>query len=168
MSSRRRARTDQPKSQIPDWVWGAGLGIIVLIFVSAFFLFSQLGGATADACDKALPPLGSLSTIDAAAFAQEDVSLGHVIDLLDQGDLNAAGTIFYGPVHSFTHNVDPGIRAKDETVAKTLCKAVYKLENDLLVATSHATTDQLSADTTAVRNALRDGAEVLGFPRPTG
>jgi len=170
MSERRtraRARKESSdKRSIPDWVWGAGLGAIVLVFIAAFFAFAQLSSGSSDPCDKALTALGT-STVDGPAFQSEDTSLGHMVDLLNQGDLNAANTIFYGPVHNFTHNVDPPIRAKDAATAKSLCKAVTKLEVDLTVAQSHATTDQLATETADIRNRLRDGAVVLGYPRPT-
>jgi hypothetical protein len=168
--SRRRTRLEKEgaRPQVPDWVWGAGLGVIVLVFIGAFFLFSQLGGASNDPCGKALPALGQQTDVTAQAFADEDAALGHMIDFFNQGDVNAANTLFLGPVHNFTHNVDPPIRARNEGVARTLCRAVLTLENVLITPQTHATPEQLAADTVEVRSALRDGAEALGFPRPTG
>lgn len=170
---RRRTRAEKQVSdrrKVPDWVWGAGFGGIIMVFVGAFFALGQLGGGgAADPCGSSLPLLSPTGAeVDAKAFADEDAALGHMIDFLDQGDLNAANALFLGPVHNFTHNVDPPIRAKNEAAAKSLCNAVLKLENVLITGQAKATTQQLAADTTDLRNALRNGAEVLGFPRPTG
>jgi hypothetical protein len=168
-TSRRRTTRQRTVHQaqrgggLPDWVWGGGLGVIVLIFVAAFFLFSRCTGASAS-CDKALGPLGQ-SSLDATGFANEDAGLGHVIDFLNQGDINAANTAFYGEVHNFMHNADPAIRAKNPDLAKNLCNAVVKLETDIEPA-NHQTTATMAADAVSVRKYLGDGAVALGYPRP--
>ncbi len=168
-TSRRRTTRQRTVHQaqrggsLPDWVWGAGLGVIVLIFVAAFFLFSRCSSASAG-CDKALGPLGQ-SSVDATGFANEDAGLGHVIDFLNQGDVNAANTAFYGDVHNFMHNADPPIRAINPSLAKNLCNAVIKLESDL-EPSAHQTTATMAADAVLVRKYLDDGAVALGYPRP--
>jgi hypothetical protein len=168
-SSRRRTTRQRTIHQqqrgggLPDWVWGGGLGVIVLIFVGGFLLFSQCSGASA-ACDKPLSALGQ-SSLDATGFVNEDAGLGHVIDFLNQGDTNAANTAFYGDVHNFMHNADPPIRAKNPNLAKNLCNAVIKLETDLEPA-YHQTTATMAADAVLVRGYLDDGAVALGYPRP--
>jgi hypothetical protein len=167
-SSRRRTRQRtvqqaQRGGGLPDWVWGGGLGVIVLIFVAGFFLFSRCSGASA-ACDKALGPLGQ-SSLDATGFVNEDAGLGHVIDFLNQGDINAANIAFYGDVHNFMHNADPPIRAKDPTLAKNLCNAVVTLETNL-EPPAGKTTAEMAVDATLVRKYLDDGAVALGYPRP--
>jgi hypothetical protein len=167
-SQRRRTRQRtvqqaQRGGSLPDWVWGGGLGVIVLIFVAGFFLFSRCSSASSG-CDKALGALGQ-SSLDATGFAQEDVSLGHVVDFLNQGDINAANTAFYGDVHNFMHNADPPIRAKNLDLAKNLCNAVIKLETDL-EPSAHQTTATMAADAVLVRKYLDDGAVALGYPRP--
>jgi hypothetical protein len=134
--------------------------------VLGFLLFSPVTGTSGSTCDRPLGPLGSQSTLDGPGFASEDVSMGQVIDLLNQGNVTGASNAFYGPVHNFTHNADPTIGSKNESLAKTLCGDVIKLENDLDVIQSHATAPQLSADATKVRNDLDDGAVALGYPRP--
>jgi hypothetical protein len=63
------------------------------------------------------------------------------------------------------HNVDPPIRLVDGDLAKNLCNTVVQLETDL-IAGPNATNSRLADDTTKVREALRDGAVVLSYPRP--
>ena len=167
-SQRRRTRQRtvqqaQRGGSLPDWVWGGGLGVIVLIFVAGFFLFSRCSSASSG-CDKALGALGQ-SSLDATGFTQEDAGLGHVIEFLNQGDINAANTAFYGDVHNFMHNADPPIRAKNLDLAKNLCNAVIKLETDL-EPSAHQTTATMAADAVLVRKYLDDGAVALGYPRP--
>jgi hypothetical protein len=165
---RTRQRTVQQARRggsLPDWVWGAGLGVIVLIFVGGFFLFSNLSGGSAT-CDSPLKPLGDQSDLTATGFAAENVMMGHLIDFLNQGDISAANDYFYGgAVHNFMHNADPTIRAKDEPTAKNLCNAVIKLETDMDVSARQATAT-MAADATLVRKYLDDGAVALGYPRP--
>ena len=167
-SQRRRTRQRtvhqaQRGGSLPDWVWGGGLGVIVLIFVAGFFLFSRCSSASSG-CDKALGALGQ-SSLDATGFASEDAGLGHVIGFLNQGDINAANTAFYGDVHNFMHNADPPIRAKNPDLAKNLCNAVIKLETDL-EPSAHQTTATMAADAVLVRKYLDDGAVAIGYPRP--
>jgi hypothetical protein len=168
--SRRRTRSRGPargQTSIPDWVWGAGLGAIVLIFVGGFFLFSNLGGSSGSICDDPLTPIGDSPPATAEGFREADTGLGRLIGFLQAGDLNAANTLFYGPPHNFTHTAEPPIREKDEELGKNLCQAVINFENDF---DTTGTTDPqvLANEVIIIRNYLRDGAEVLGFPRPTG
>ena len=168
--SRRRARSRGPargQTSIPDWVWGAGLGAIVLIFVGGFFLLSNITGGSGSTCDQPLKSIGNAPNADAAGFQETDVGLGHLVGFLQQGDLDGANALFYGPTHNFMHTAEPAIREKDETLGKNLCEAVIKFETDF--DTSGATNLSLLAnEVTIVRNYLRDGAEALGFPRPSG
>lgn len=169
--SRRRARSRprpvRGQERLPDWVWGAGLGVIVLIFVAGFFLFSQVTGGSGSTCDSPLKPIGSAPAADAAGFQQEDVQLGHLVDFLNQGDFNGANVLFYGEPHNFMHTAEPAIRAKNETLGKNLCEAVIKFETDF-DTTGRTSSSVLATEVTAVRNYLRDGAVALGFPRPGG
>ena len=161
--SRRRHRTQ--RATLPDWVWGAGLGVLVLIFVGGFFLIrSVTGGGSGGTCDSELSPLGS-SQVDAEAFIQEDADLGRVILLLNGGDRSGAEAAFYGPVHNFTHNADPPLREVDKDAAKALCEAVVDLEDSLATNAANAT---IAAGVQDVRDRLRDAAEILGYPRPGG
>jgi len=161
--SRRSRRTAYQGTRLPDWVWGLGLGVIVLLAVGGYFLITNVaGGGGGSTCDKALPALG-ISDTSAQAFIQEDADLGKVIDMLNRGDKNAAESAFYGPVHNFTHNVDPPVRLKNEQLAKDLCQAVLKIEDDLAF---NASTQQASASLQRVRDLLRDAAGALGYPRP--
>lgn len=164
-SRRRSGRSASSQTHLPDWVWGAGMGLIVLVFIGGYFVVSgALGGSSGSTCDSALAPLGT-SIVDADAFVEEDAGLTRVLGLLEQGDRQAAEAAFYGPVHNFMHNVDPPLREVDEAMAKDLCRAVIDLENNLA---SRATDLELIGSLTAVHDLLRDAAEALGYPRPGG
>lgn len=163
LHARRRARRTSSQTRLPDWVWGAAIGLIVMVFVGGYFAISgAFGGSSSSSCDNALPPLGT-SVVDADAFAEEDAGLTKVLDLLEQGDRAGAEAAFYGPVHNFTHNVDPPLREVDEPLAKELCKAVIELENSLA---SRATDVEIIGQVETVQEILRDAAEALGYPRP--
>src|SRR5512132_2185944 len=114
-SSRRRARrpTYRPASgqtRIPDWVWGAGLGLIVIVAIGGYFLLSS-GGGGGGTCDTALKPIRT-SDISAKGFQDEDTGLADIIQRLQAGDRNGGEQEFYqGKTHDFTHNVDPPLRA---------------------------------------------------------
>jgi hypothetical protein len=168
-SSRRRYRRQPAASQtrLPDWVWGAGLGVIVLIFVVGFFLFSRIT-ASGSTCDDPLKPILNVATQsnDAAGFQQEDVDLNRLVTFIQNGDINGANAIFYGAPHNFMHTAEPEIRAKNETLGKNLCKAVIKFETDFDTTQSGITTSQLANEVIVVRDYLRDGAVALGYPRP--
>ncbi len=160
--SRRPRRAAYQGARLPDWVWGLGLGVLVLLAVGGYFLVTSVTGGGGGACDTALLPLG-VSDVSAKTFIQEDADLGKVIDMLNRGDKNAAESAFYGPVHNFTHNVDPSVRQKNDQLAKDICQAVLKIEDDLAF---NATTQQASASLQRVRDLLRDAAEAIGYPRP--
>lgn len=172
-SSRKRTRyrrgPQSGQTSLPDWVWGAGLGVIVLLFVAGFFIFSQTSGS-GSTCDSPLAALtGATHPNTAEGFEQEDTDLGHLADFLRQGDINSANTYWYGPAHNFMHTAEPEIRAKDETLGKQLCEAVIAFETDFDPAPGTALQpDQLAAQVDTIRNHLRDGAVELGFARPGG
>jgi len=160
--SRRRSRATQ-HSGVPDWVWGAGLGVLALFFVGAFFVVRDLsGGGTASACNEALSPLDG-ETITAQAFLDEEDALTRVISMLMLSDRQGAEAAFFGPVHAFTHNVDPPLRERDEDAAKELCEAVTEMETGFSTNAPPAT---IAAQIDLVRTLLRDAAETLGYPRP--
>ena len=82
-----------------------------------------------------------------------------VIDALNSGDRLAAHFAFYGPIHNFTHNIDPDLRSVDEEKAQLLCEAVLDLEDAL-----ERSSDSLAAtDATRVRDLLREAAQILGY-----
>jgi len=168
-SSRRRYRR-QPQAyqgRLPDWVWGAGLGLIVLVFVAGFFLFSRCT-ANASTCDNPLKPIGAAAhPTTAEGFQTEDDDLNRLVTALQQGDTNTANALFFGPAHNFMHTAEPAIREKDEALGKKLCEAVIKFETDFdAPGGPRVTPQQLANEVVAIRNYLRDGAVVLGFPRP--
>lgn len=168
-SSRRRGSRGRAQARgqtLPDWVWGGALGLVVLLFIGAYFLLSSVsGGGGESTCDKELPPLPGAPAIDARGFIDEDAALGRVANFLRQGDRNAAEVQFYGAVHSFTHAVDPPLREKEPDDAKELCRAVIDLET-ALEANSGQSAEQIAARVERVQALLRDAAETLGYPRP--
>lgn len=101
--------------------------------------------------------------MDGDAFAEKDEGLTRVLGFLEQGDRQGAEAAFYGPVHNFTHSVDPPLREVDEALAKDLCHAVIDLENNLA---SRATDFEIVGGVEEVQLILRDAAEALGYPRP--
>ncbi len=148
---------------LPDWAWGAILGGVVVIAVGGFFLGrAALSGNGGGPCDKPLPPLGS-SKISEQAFQEEDAALGRILDMLARGDVQGAESAFFGPVHNFTHNIDPKVREQDEELAKKLCTAVIQLEDSLAFDRGPV---KIGLDMQAVRNLLRDSAQALGYARP--
>jgi hypothetical protein len=152
-----------PGLAFPDWVWGAILGGVVVIAVGGFFLGKTvMSGGGGGTCDKALPPLGS-SEISEKAFQEEDAALGRILEMLSRGDTKGAESAFFGPVHNFTHNIDPEVRRQDEDLAKNLCKAVIQLEDSLAFDRGAV---KIGLDMQAVRNLLRDSAQALGYTRP--
>jgi hypothetical protein len=161
--STRRARA-RGRSGIPDWVWGAGLGGLVVIFVVAFFIVRSATGGSSDPCDSSLPPLTSETpAINAEAFAQEDAALKRVVDALTAGDRAGAEAQFFGPVHNFTHAVHPVIREKDPALAREFCRTIVDTENQLA---SGASSSAIALNMNTARGLLRDIAVVLGYPRP--
>jgi hypothetical protein len=151
-------------------VWGAGLGAIVVVFVGGFFLFSSLTGGGGDSvCDNPLEPLPGAEAPPntAAGFQEADTNLGRLITFFQQGDLNAANSFFYGATHNFMHTAEPAIRDGDEELGKELCEAVIQFENDFDTA-GRTDPQVLAEEVIAIREYLRRGAEVLGFPRPNG
>lgn len=159
----RRAKRRRRGGGVPDWAWGLGLGALAVIVVGGFFLVTELldsgGGGT---CDQELPPLGS-SEISQATFDEEIQALDRVISFLNAGDRAGAEAAFYGPVHNFTHNIDPPVRRQDEGLAKDLCRTVLDVEEALVESGSSATIALLITD---LRNLLQDAAVVLGYERP--
>jgi hypothetical protein len=150
--------------KVPDWVWGAGLGALVVIFVGAFFIVRSATGGDASACDSDLPPLTTdTPDVNAEAFANEDAALKRVVDMLSAGDRAGAEAAFFGPVHNLTHAVHPLVREVDEDLGREICEVVLDLENQLAVGASDAS---VALNMDRVRGLLRDAAVALGYPRP--
>lgn len=158
----RRARRRRQQG-LPDWVWGLGLGVLAVIIVGGFFLVTEvLGGGGGGICDQELDPLGT-SEISQDAFDEEYEALTRVINFLSAGDRAGAEGAFYGPVHNFTHNVDPPVRQQDEELARNICEVVLEVEDALLETTS---TMSLVAMMTELRDLIAEAAVVLGYERP--
>lgn len=167
MLSRRRGRRRQYQYRLPDWVWGAALGLVVLIGAGGYFLLTGGGGGAT--CDEPLPDLPGNSNISAEGFDEEDRQLGLTLQYLSAGDIDNTFATFYGDVHAFTHNVDSEIRAVDEEMAKELCENVIAVEESYDPPPPEQPSLSTMINTTqALREKLRDVAEALGFPRPSG
>jgi len=159
----RRGRAKQRRrGGVPDWVWGLGLGLIVVIAVGGFFFITESGGDDGGTCDQELPPLGS-SEISQSAFDEEDAALTRVISMLNVGDREGAQSAFFGPAHNFTHNVDPPVRQKDQALARQLCEAIVIVEEGFPLGLASS---QLATGMQDVQNLIRDSAEALGYQRP--
>lgn len=130
--------------------------------VGGFFLVRTGIGGGGGMCDRPLAPLGS-SEISERAFQDEDAAIGRILAMLANGDVQGAESAFFGPVHNFTHNVDPPVRRQDERLAKDLCQAVIRLEDSLAL---RAGSVKIGMDLQNVRNLLRDAAQALGYSRP--
>lgn len=160
---RRRARPrGRARTTLPDWVWGVVIGVFVVAVVGGFFLVRTGIGGGGGTCDKPLPPLGN-SEISEKAFQEEDAAIGRILVMLASGDVQGAESAFFGPVHNFTHNIDPPLRQKNEKLAKDLCQAVIRLEDSLAL---RAGAVKIGMDLQNVRNLLRDAAQALGYTRP--
>ncbi len=160
---RRGQATQRRGGSVPDWVWGLGLGLVVVIAVGGFFIITEAGGGDGGStCDRQLPPLGS-SEISQRAFDEEDDALTRVITLLNTSDRDGAESTFFGPVHNFTHNIDPPVRQKDEALAKALCEAVVIVENSIALDRASS---QVAAEIQDMQDLIRDTAEALGYDRP--
>lgn len=165
--SGRRYRQASPQYRLPDWAWGLGFGILVVLLGGGYFLLTGITGGSGGGCGKALPPLPGNVQVTAEGFQVEDQKLGETLQYLNRGDIDNTFATFYGDVHAFTHNVDPDIRAVNEEMAKELCERVITVEEayDPPPPAQRSISDMTNS-TTALRNHLRDVAEELGFPRP--
>jgi len=174
MASRRRRERARPRRRaapagrrrrqsMPDWAWGLLLGLAALLIGGGIF-FVVSGGLSGggSTCDKALVALET-SDLSAKGFAQEDSGLAQVIDLINRGDRSGAESAFYGPVHNFTHNVDPSIREKDQQLGRQLCQAVLKIEDDLAFGASSL---DVGLDAQHIRDLLRQAARAPGYSSP--
>jgi hypothetical protein len=161
-SSRRRRYRQARRQSLPDWVWGAGLGVIALIIFGGYFLLTGAFGSETHPCREGQVPLGT-SEISQEAFIEHDIAMGRVIDLLNAGDVTAAQASFYGPLHNFTHNIDPDVRERDPELAYQLCRTVLDVEEAM---PRRVDPREIAFDMERVRQLLRDAAEILGYERP--
>lgn len=145
------------------------LGLVTVIgggIIVAAVLFFGGGGGGDSACDAPLPPLGD-SDISQLGFQTEDVGLSEITEAASVGNLDSATEIWYdndSEVRNFTHNLDQPLREADEELARELCEAVIRLEEELALGR----VERVSVEATSIREMLRDAAEALGFARPGG
>ena len=145
------------------------LGLVTVIgggIIVAAVLFFGGGGGGGSACDDPLPPLGD-SEISQLGFQTEDVGLTRMNEAASVGNLELATEVWHAndsELHNFTHNVDQLLPEVDEELAKELCEAVIRFEDELTTGRP----GPVAAQATRVRDLLRDAAEALGFARPGG
>ena len=145
------------------------LGLVTVIggsIVAAVVYLLGGGGGGGSACNDPLPPLAD-SDISQLGFQTEDVGLARMIEATSVGNLDSATEVWYdndSEVRNFTHNVDAPLREADEELAKELCEAVIRFEDELI----SERVGRVATEAIRVRDLLRDAAEALGFARPGG
>ena len=145
------------------------LGLVTVIgggIVAAVVFLLGGGGGGGSACDDPLPPLGD-SDISQLGFQTQDVGLTRMAEATSVGNFDSATEVWYdndSEVHNFTHNVDAPLREADGVLAKELCEAVIRFEDELI----SERVGRVATEAIRVRDLLRDAAEALGFARPGG
>ncbi len=145
------------------------LGLVTVVgggIVVAVVLFFGGGEGAGSPCDDPLVALGD-SDISQLGFQTEDVALTRMNEAASVGNLDSATEVWYendNDVHSFTHNVDAPLREADEEMARELCEAVIRFEDELISERP----SRIATEAIRVRDLLRDAAEALGFARPGG
>lgn len=135
------------------------------LVAGVIFLVGDDGGGR-NVCDQPLLPLTE-SEISQMAFQAEDAGLAKVIEAASRGDVAAAEETFShannGEIRSFTYDIDRPLREVDEDLAKDLCAAVNRIEEELTV---DRRADKVAIDATRIRELIRNAAEALGYFRP--
>ncbi len=145
------------------------LGLVTVIgggIVAAVVFLLGGGGGGGSACDDPLPPLAD-SDISQHGFQTQDVGLTRMAEATSVGNLDSATEVWYdndSELHNFTHDVDAPLREADEELAKELCEAVIRFEDELI----SERVGRVATEAIRVRDLLRDAAEALGFARPGG
>ncbi len=145
------------------------LGLVTIIggsIVAAVVFLLGGGGGGGSACDEPLPPLAD-SDLSQLGFQTQDVGLTRMAEATSVGNLDSATEVWYdndSELHNFTHDVDAPLREADEELAKELCEAVIRFEDELI----SERVGRVATEAIRVRDLLRDAAEALGFARPGG
>ncbi len=139
---------------------------VAAAFSGLFFLASAQFGSGGEQeapnlCDRPLPPL-SPGPIGKQDFDMARAGMEGVIGIANQGDIASARNAFFLRVHDFTHNVDGPLRAKDDGLAKELCRAVAQIEVEFLSPTPREAAT-IAEHAQGIRELLRQAAAVLGF-----
>ena len=140
------------------------LGLVTVIgggIVAAVLFLLGGGGGGGSACNDPLPPLAD-SDISQLGFQTQDVGLTRMAEATSVGNLDSATEVWYdndSELHNFTHDVDAPLREADEELAKELCEAVIRFEDELI----SERVGRVATEAIRVRDLLRDAAEALGF-----
>jgi len=146
------------------------LGLVAVIgggvIAGAMFVWGGGGGGGSSPCDQPVLPRGE-SEISQMGFQAEDAGLTRVIDAASMGNLEEAEEAFSyaanGAVRDFTYDLDQPLREVDEELAKDLCEAVNRIEEELTVKER---VDRVAIEARRIRELVRKAAEVLGYARP--
>ena len=145
------------------------LGLVTVIgggIIAAVVFLLGGGGGGGSACNDPLPPLAD-SDISQLGFQTQDIGLTRMAEATSVGNLDSATEVWYdndSELHNFTHDVDAPLREADEELAKELCEAVIRFEDELI----SERVGRVATEAIRVRDLLRDAAEALGFARPGG
>ena len=145
------------------------LGLVTVIgggIIAAVVFLLGGGGGGGSACNDPLPPLAD-SDISQLGFQTQDIGLTRMAEATSVGNLDSATEVWYdndSELHNFTHDVDTPLREADEELAKELCEAVIRFEDELI----SERVGRVATEAIRVRDLLRDAAEALGFARPGG
>ena len=129
------------------------------------YLLILRGGQSATGCSATLPPLAA-STTSAEDFRLADIALQKMATAASAGDLDGADKAFFqpmgnfGPVHDFSHAVDPVIRQKDVALGKRLCEKVLEIEKEFALDRRPAMIADLAQQ---IRQIIAAGARELGY-----
>ncbi len=143
------------------WLWGASFGVLAIIFVGAFFLVREATGGDVP-CDRDLRPRES-GAVSAEAFADQDVALKEVVDMIVAGDRAGGEAALFGPVHDFTYVAQSHLDEIDPVAAEDMCEWIIRVEDGIAVGASDFS---VAVEIDHLRGLLRDAGVALGYPRP--
>jgi hypothetical protein len=86
--------------------------------------------------------------------------MAQVAQAAEQGDVATAERLFFGPVHTFTHYIDPPLREENPDLAKEFCRSVIAIENEFDLTRRP---ENLSEQAEEIRRLLQEARNVL-FP----
>ena len=85
--------------------------------------------------------------------------MARVLEQAEAGDINGASETFLHEVHTFTHVVDPPLRARSVNLAVTLYNAVAEVEYGIIQGIEP---ERFIEQARVVRESLLDAAVALG------
>lgn len=153
---RRKWRFDMNSTTRGLWLGLIAVGIVVTVVL---IVRGQMESSSRDPCDQSLPSLGE-SVLSIAQFQNVEGSMALVAQAAEQGDVPAAERLFFGPVHTFTHYIDPPLRQEDPDLAKEFCRSVIEIETEFDLTRRP---ENLAQQAEEIRRLLQEARNVL-FP----